>query len=585
MIKKNIIDILIMIIFCLFVTAIFMIPTMDGMLRIGADTTFHVNRIIGLANAIENNDFFPKILFNQNYNFGYGSPMFYSIFYLYPFALLYNTGKTPYEIYCVTIFAITFFSALSMYKCASLFYHKKRSIYIYLTVFIYIINLYVLSNIYKRGAIGEGFAFIFVPIVIYAMYKIVYVDKRSWVLLALSFSGLLLAHNITFILMCIVFGLLLIIEYKRVLKDKGLIISILIAVVVAILLTSFFTLMMFEQLSGGLYRISYYFNSDTLIGINLKELFNFKNGDGVYLNNNLGPILMLLPWFTYFTDKSKNKKFMVLLVTCGYIMVYMTTIYFPWDLFKFMTFLQFPTRLLTPACAFMSLGVGYGLSNISLKKKIKKPLVNTILITTVIVSLFNLYGIITEWGNFTNITTEKELSDVSMVVTDKNPWYNIMEVSSPDYIFYESDIHFKDYGRIIKTNNEENDRTGFDEREYNKLVFTIGEVKEDAYYILPISYYKGYVIDEYEIDQYEKETFIKQIISYPDEKTGLVRFDVDPYNGGKLLKFEAYYKETNMQFIGRLISSITLILVIFYIIFIFILRLYFKYFYKEKVKA
>ena len=69
-----------MIIFCLFVTAIFMIPTMDGMLRIGADTTFHVNRIIGLANAIENNDFFPKILFNQNYNFGYGSPMFYSIF-------------------------------------------------------------------------------------------------------------------------------------------------------------------------------------------------------------------------------------------------------------------------------------------------------------------------------------------------------------------------------------------------------------------------------------------------------------------------------------------------------------------------
>ena len=34
-----------------------------------------------------------------------------------------------------------------------------------------------------------------------------------------------------------------------------------------------------------------------------------------------------------------------------------------------MTFLQFPTRLLTPACAFMSLGVGYGLSNISIKKR------------------------------------------------------------------------------------------------------------------------------------------------------------------------------------------------------------------------
>ena len=67
--------------FCLLVTIIFMIPTMDGMLRIGADTTFHVNRIIELANAIKNNDIFPKILFNQNYGFGYGSPMFYSMVY------------------------------------------------------------------------------------------------------------------------------------------------------------------------------------------------------------------------------------------------------------------------------------------------------------------------------------------------------------------------------------------------------------------------------------------------------------------------------------------------------------------------
>lgn len=578
-IKSKIIDLSIMIGFCLLVTIIFMIPTMDGMLRIGADTTFHVNRIIELANAIKNNDIFPKILFNQNYGFGYGSPMFYSMVYLYPSAILYNTGKTPYEIYCITIFIITFLSSLSMYKCSTLFYHKKRSIYIYLSVFIYVVNLFVLSNIYKRGAIGEGFAFIFVPIIIYAMYRIVYVDKRSWLLLAFSFSTLLLAHNITFILMCIVFGLLLVIEYKRVIKDKQLMIYIGIAVIVSILITSFFTLMMFEQLSSGLYRVSYYFNSESLVGIDLKELFNFKNGDGVYLNNNIGPILMLLPWLTYFSDPHKNKKFMVLLVTCGYIMIFMTTIYFPWDLFKFMTFLQFPIRLLTPACAFMALGVGYGLSNISLKKKIKVPFVNTILVLTLLISIINLYGIIVEWGSFTKDTTREELTDVSLVVSDSNPWYNLLEVSSPDYIFNDSNIHFKDYGRKIKTNNEETDRTGFDETKYNKLVFTIGEVKENAYYILPLSYYKGYVINEYEDD-----ILIKQIKPYPDEETGLVRFDVEPYNGDKLLKFEAVYKETTMQFVGRLISTITLILVIFYIIFISVLKVYFKYFYKKDMK-
>lgn len=563
-----------MIIFCFLVAFIFIIPTLDGTLRIGADTAYHINRIISLKKAINNNDFFPRILFDQNYGFGYGSPLFYSIVFLYPFAYLSKIGFSPYDVYSILIFAIAFLSALSMYKCSSLFFKQKRSKYVYFTVFLYIINLFFLSNIFKRGAIGEGFAYIFVPIVIYAMYRIVYLDKRSWLLLSLSFSGLLIAHNITFILMCIVFLILLVIEHKRVWKDKQILLSIGVAAIVAVLLTSFYTLMMFEQLQTNLYRINNYFDNDALTGINLKELFNFSNKDGVYLNNNIGPILMFFPWLTYFSDNSSNKKFMVLLVTCGYIMIFMTTIYFPWSVFKFLSFIQFPGRVLTLACAFMSLGVGYGLSKISLKKKIKKYLIYIILILTIITSILQLHGIINEWGVLNKDTTEEKLTDVSLVSED-TPWYNTLEVSSPDYIYIDSNIHFKEYGRVIKSNNEE-DKTVFDTSNYNQTIFTVGSVKEDAYYILPISYYKGYVVDLYEDD-----VFIKQIETYIDKETGLLRFDVDPYDGEKLLKFVAYYKETTIQHIGVIVSKYTLIFIFIYILFINLLKLYFR-FYKSK---
>lgn len=47
------------------------------------------------------------------------------------------------------------------------------------------------------------------------------------------------------------------------------------------------------------------------------------------------------------------------LTISGYIMVLMTTNLFPWKYFEFLSFLQFPTRLLVPATAFLAIGAGY----------------------------------------------------------------------------------------------------------------------------------------------------------------------------------------------------------------------------------
>ena len=54
----------------------------------GADFDFHTSRIIGLANSLENNHWFPKINYYMANGLGYGTPMFYGEWFLYIPAIL-----------------------------------------------------------------------------------------------------------------------------------------------------------------------------------------------------------------------------------------------------------------------------------------------------------------------------------------------------------------------------------------------------------------------------------------------------------------------------------------------------------------
>ena len=230
-------------------------------------------------------------------------------------------------------------------------------------------------------------------------------------------------------------------------------------------------------------------------------------------------------------------------------MIFMTLKFFPWHLFKFMSFLQFPERLLTPVCAFLSLGLGYSLNKVRIRIK-NFNLICVIFI--LMVSFLEIGGILFEYGQLTAEFSNDDLSNIDKFHSD-NYWYNVLEISSPDYIYKDSQIDFKNYGYIIKTDNEENDKSVFDRSRYNELVFTVGYTKENAYYILPVSYYKGYVVDVY-----EEENYLMSLNTVADKETGLVRIELPEYNSGKLLKFVCSYKKTNLQIIGEIISKISL---------------------------
>lgn len=113
----------------------------------------------------------------------------------------------------------------------------------------------------------------------------------------------------------------------------------------------------------------------------------------------------------------------------------------------------------------MSILLGYILS----KQKIN--LFNTItFILMLAFGIFHLIGITSEYGQIQYHTTESDLSHVELF-TENQYWYNVLEISSPDYIYQNAAIDFEDYGNVVKVNNEIQENITFDKSQYNTFVF------------------------------------------------------------------------------------------------------------------
>ncbi|MEG0357935.1 MAG: hypothetical protein RR598_01650 [Anaerorhabdus sp.] len=548
------------IIFCLLVAFVFCYPFLNGSILIGPDTAFHINRIESLSIAIKNNDIFPRIFYHQNFNFGYGSPMFYSIFFLYFPAWLRNLGISIYDTYHIFLFTCAFFASLTMFKCATLVLGKKRNLYSCLTVLFYIWNCFYISDFYKRGAVGEILAFIFLPIAIMGMYHSVHGNIKKHYYLIIGFCGLLLSHNITFIITVILYAFYLMINIKTLLADKRRLITIVCIGGLGILMTCFFTFPLLEQLASGDYRIHSYFGTESLsnLALDISAVFDFRTDSSNYLCDSVGPFLLLLPLFYPFVRKQSKSRLATFLVVAGYIMVFMTTKYFPWGLFQFLSFLQFPTRLLVPATACLALGAGYTIANLPLKKGIKLQFTKMLLVIVLITNILQLFGVLTSPGLITRPTTAEEIKNDEQFLK-RSEWYNLLELSTPDYLPADTSINYREYKSKIVSNNEEKEREPISYNEYNNFVFTYGYINNDAYYIMPLTYYKGYVVDIYDGDQ-----LIETLDAKMDPETGLVRFEPSAYSSeSNEVIFKVYYKGTTLQVVSAWISIIT---ALFYIV-------------------
>ena len=259
------------------------------------DLTFHLNRFNGLANAFEEGQILPKIYPYANNGFGYATPLFYCDLFLYPFGILYHFGL----------------SAVWCYKLCVLFYTTLGNIFVYLIFkketndrkisllasFLYLTCNYHLMNIFIRGALGEILAMTFMPLVLYAIYRILVKHEDCFIFLGISFSLLVQSHLISSLLYGIFFFCMIVVFLIMNRKDisliKKTIITIIKGTILALLLCAWYLLPMFEQMCSQTFWLTLnsemYSIKNTTQSIN--EIFTISFDDFV---PSVGIVLIIL---------------------------------------------------------------------------------------------------------------------------------------------------------------------------------------------------------------------------------------------------------------------------------------------------
>ena len=137
-------------------------PALKTTFVIGHDGTYHMARLLNLADGLKNGQF-PVRMGGFAYD-GYGGVMsvFYPDTFLYPFALMILGGASAVYVCNVFSVALNIGAALSMYVAAKRLFEKRwaatgASI-------LYTLASYRVVNVFTRIAFGEALAMIFLPL-------------------------------------------------------------------------------------------------------------------------------------------------------------------------------------------------------------------------------------------------------------------------------------------------------------------------------------------------------------------------------------------------------------------------------------
>lgn len=572
--KTKIIFIFGIVLLSILVASYFCIPLYNNILQKGSDTGFHLTRIQAWRDAILEGVKYPYIWWHANFDFGYPTPLYYCQLLLFPAVYLISIGFSlviSYKIYIFLLIAAATFSIGLAQKHIS----KNKIHSIVVAMFVYLINSHEIISIFRRSALGELMAAVFIPTCLLGIYYVLYSDYEKWFYLVIGFTGIVLSHNISFVIMCIIFLIFIIINLKTLFNEKERIYSIIKAVICTFLLSIFFTFPMLEGLSNNKMYINNGSNTNYIEGISIKELFDFSCTWNIYANLSPGPFLLFVPLLSIFVkNKRKENKFIFDCLIIGYVLVFCMTKYFPWQLFKFMSFMQFSSRLLPPICALLALSGSYYfekfLSNFQVKQL--KTMASCILILLVFVSTYHSLTE-TKYGmyGYSNSMTLDEAYEELYKPFESETFFDSQQLSSGDYLPVNNIEYttYEYYEPSISSSNSINDTSAYmeiddaliDKTTYYHYVFIVNSNKNYNTTIgVPRTYYSGY-----KVKAYSNGKLIKEIEPYADERNGILRFEA--IKSDSPITYDVYYEVSNIQKYSMKISIVSVVFVPAYIIY------------------
>ena len=547
--RKSLIDIAIILAF----TVLLMFPYLTkSFLAIEHDTFFHVSRIEQYARALQHGQILPAIYPYENGGFGYGSPLFYSdIFLLLP-AILHNLGLVLVDSYKLTVFLASFFSGITMYMLASKF-TSKSSIRL-LAAAAYLFSNYHITDIYVRGALGEVFALVGIPLILSGIYEIFETNQKYSFSYLIGLAITVLSHNLSFLLCFILVIIICIIYLPKCSFDRyKLLFS---ESMLACLLTAFYTFPMIEQLKSQQFYLNYYASSSALENHAMAFWQFFANqtvfglsGNQYKASNamvvNIGLFLSIAPISYLFLAKKEKQPFITSMLVLGWICMLLPAQIFPWKYMSFVRVLQFPWRLNMLALPLLCVPAVIGIENLTHKLKYL-PICLILLLS--LEGIYHLYPATKRTFIMPHNTTWQEVTNGKLIDPYYSAQYMRVELAGGDYLPYHS-LDFRSYTKTIQTTSAETVTTG-EWIDYGSYHFTITNPQT---VVLPITYYKGYIVRNIDTAEVLETTL---------SKNGLVSVTI-PSAGTYVCK----YQSTNIRIVSIWISILTCMISFSYIIY------------------
>jgi hypothetical protein len=489
--------------FVILITVILSIPYLfSSFLPFEHDTHFHVSRIEQLSRSISEGNFFPALYPYENDGFGYASPLFYCDYLLIPAALLHLAGASLSLTYRLTVFTAGLASACTMLY-ASRKISGKRSIS-WIAAAAYLFSNYRLTDIYVRGALGEIFAFTFLPLILLGMYEICWKHSRKWKVLTIGLTGLVFSHNLTFLMGAVLCIILFLCTLKRIHKQEFL--TLCKAVLTAFLLSACFTLPMIEQMRSQKLILNYYASASDLSDSAMKPWHYFVNQIifGYSGNNrdpadtmtvNVGWVLTFAPVLWFFAEKKKDQAFITLLAWIGYACMFLCGVWIPWSSLQAFGILQFVWRLNTIAMVCLSIPAAYGIFSLFQKKQV---LILAVLVLMCGECIWHVQPVFSRTAGMTDTMTWQDILDGKLYDPYFSADYVRVELAGGDYL----PLNHIDY-RTVSRSLMHTDYTPLDTefiRNKGSLTFTVSDDSSEDI-LLPLTWYKGWKVSKIQADE------------------------------------------------------------------------------------